>query len=63
MAAYDLISEILNALNNRNTVSGIFCKLRKAFYCVNHGILLSKLQFYGLRNIAYILIKSYLENR
>jgi len=57
-AAYNCTSEILNALNNRNFVGGIFCDLRKAFDCVNHGILLSKQQFYGFRNKAYKLIKA-----
>jgi hypothetical protein len=29
-------------------VSGIFCNLAKAFDCVNHDILLSKQNFYGI---------------
>jgi len=62
-AVYNLISEILNALNNRNLVGGIYCDLRKAFDCVNHGILLYKQQFYDFRNNVYKLSKSYLENR
>ena len=40
-ASDTLIHEILTALNNEHTVGVIFCNLRKAFYCVNHGILLS----------------------
>ena len=62
-ASYKLTNEILNALNNKMTVGGIFCDLQKAFDCVNHSILLKKLEFYGITGIAYKLIKSYLENR
>ena len=47
-AAFKLTDEILNALNNKLMVAGIFCNLQKAFGCVNHNILLTKLEFYGI---------------
>jgi hypothetical protein len=52
-AIYELLNEILNALNNRSMMRGIFCDLEKAFDCVNHDILLTKLKFYGIMGPAY----------
>jgi len=61
--SYTLIHEILSALNNKHTVGGIFCDLSKAFDCVNHRILLAKLEHYGIRGSLGALIKSYLMDR
>jgi len=51
-ATYKLTTEILNAMNNKLLVGGIFCDLEKAFYCINHDILLCKLKFYGISDKA-----------
>jgi hypothetical protein len=37
-ASYRITEEILNALNNRMMVEGIFYDLQKVFDCVNHNI-------------------------
>jgi hypothetical protein len=41
-ASFKLIDEILKSINNKHLVGGIFCDLKKAFYCVSHDILIKK---------------------
>ena len=62
-ASFTLLHKILTALDNKHTVGGIFCDLSKAFDCVYHKILLSKLEFYGIRDNAGSFIASYLSLR
>ena len=62
-ATFRLISGILNTLNNKMLVSGIFCDLEKAFDCVSHTVLLNKLKYYGIKDKQYNLYKLYLQDR
>jgi len=62
-AIYTLISNILSSLNTKTLVGGLFCDLQKAFDCVDHDILLSKMKFYGITGSTGRLMESYLRQR
>jgi hypothetical protein len=61
-AAYKLTDSILKAWNKPNYVVCVFCNLAKAFDCVNHELLLQKLQFYGEREVILDWFNCYLLN-
>ena len=54
---------IRNALDNGSFACGVFIYLQKAFDTVNHDILLSKLNHYGIRGVAFDWFKDYLIDR
>jgi hypothetical protein len=58
---FNLISNILQALNSKKLVGGVFCDLTKAFDSVDCE-LLAKLDFYGIQGTFFKLIASYLNN-
>ena len=51
------------ALDENKYICGVFLDFQKAFDTVNHKILFSKLNYYGIRGIALSLLESYLTNR
>ena len=53
---------IRKALDEDKFACGVFIYLQKAFDTVDHSILLSKLNYYGVRGASYQLFKSYLTN-
>jgi len=59
-AAFFLLNTILLSLD---IVGGLFLDLRKAFDCIDHDILLSKLNYYGISVKANELLKSYIKDR
>jgi hypothetical protein len=58
LATFSLINNILTAMNNNLKTGGIFYDLQKVFNCVNHEILLNKLEFYGIQGKFETLIES-----
>jgi hypothetical protein len=63
VASYNLINNILSALHTKLLVGGVFYGLKKAFDCVKHSTLLSKLEFFGITGKANSLMKSCLQDR
>ena len=49
MTILELINKIFQSFENNEYTIGIFIDLKKAFDTADHSILLSKLNFYGIR--------------
>ena len=62
-ALIEITETIRQALDNKNFACGIFVDLQKAFDTVNHDILISKLDHYGIRGPANDWFSSYLKDR
>jgi hypothetical protein len=60
-AVFKLTNVILSAWNRRKYIAGVSCDITKAFDCVNHDLLLMKLQFYGVHSILLQWLKSVTE--
>ena len=63
VALIQITEKIKEAIDNRKYGCGLFIDLRKAFDIVNHAILLTKMEHYGIRGTALEWFKSYLNNR
>ena len=63
LAALELIDRITHELDMGNTPINIYIDLSKAFDTLDHTILISKLQHYGITGAALQLLVSYLSNR
>ena len=63
LAILSITDSIKSAIENNNYSCGIFLDLSKAFDTVNHQLLLSKLDHYGIRGLVGSWFSSYLNNR
>ncbi len=63
LALLDIYDKISSALSNHLHTIGIFLDLSKAFDTIDHSILLTKLNHYGIRGTPLALLSDYLHNR
>ena len=57
------VTQIINSLNKKEIVIGVFLDFSKAFDTIRHDILVQKLEHYGIRGKALELLTNYLNDR
>jgi hypothetical protein len=62
-AAVELCADVIRSLDKKQYATAVFLDLKKAFDSVQHEILLDVIQKYGVRGLAYDIIRSYLSGR
>ena len=60
MAIIELTTKLSEEIDEGKLTAGIFLDLSKAFDIVDHSIIISKLEHYGIRGIALQWFKNYL---
>ena len=63
MSLLDIQDRISKSMDKNDFSIGIFLDLAKAFDSVDHSILITKLQHYGIRGLSLDWFKSYLSDR
>ncbi|XP_054283144.1 uncharacterized protein LOC129000214 [Macrosteles quadrilineatus] len=58
-----MVRTVFNCFESREAAWATFIDLSKAFDCVDHGILLQKLEYYGIRGASLSLFRTYLADR
>ena len=62
-ATLDIYNHIMENKKENKAINTLFLDLSKAFDTIDHSIIISKLDKYGIRGIPLKLIKNYLHNR
>ena len=62
LALNELVDRIYSQLDGKKTIA-IFMDLSKAFYIIDHEILITKMEHYGIKNLESQWFKSYLSDR
>ena len=63
MTLIQLVNNIASAMDNRESTTGVFLDLSKAFDTIDHHTLLNKLDHYDIRGHSFNWVSSYLTNR
>lgn len=63
LACYNLVKEVTECIDNKMPVAALLLDLSKAFDLIDHGLLLAKIEKYGLRGTAHDWLHSYLSDR
>ena len=58
-----MLEEWKKALDKQNIAGGILTDLSNAFDCLNHNLLIAKLEAYGFGNSALRFVYNYLKER
>ena len=58
-----LVDHLISQIDNYSTPRNVYIDLSKAFDTLNHSILLSKLQYFGITGCSNDLLRSYFSGR